>query len=94
MTQHTPGPWKNVNGIIFGADGYSLGERHYLAQPIGAGKTQRRDTKEIEANARLIAAAPELLEAALEVIAVIRNPEAQPTVDKLRAAIRKAKGEP
>ena len=32
-----------------------------------------------------------LLEAAIEAIAVIRNPEAQPTVDKLRVAIRKAR---
>ena len=53
---HTPGPWEARNQdaflYIFGADGNNI------ARIYGHGKTVPRD-----ANARLIAAAPELLEA-------------------------------
>jgi hypothetical protein len=58
-TQHTPGPWKFGSKAksnfykrnIAGADGY-----HVAA-------VSSRDDHEVDANARLISAAPELLEA-------------------------------
>ena len=63
--QHTPGPWdvepKGSRHFVDGADGLTVA---YLDR---AGVRERA---EIEANARLIAAAPELL-AALESIAAI-----------------------
>lgn len=43
-------------------------------------------------NARLIIAAPDLFTAAIEAAALIRDPTAQPTVDKLQSFIRKALG--
>lgn len=45
-----------------------------------------------DGNARLIVAAPDLLNAAIEALTVIRDPAAQPTVDKLQATIRKTLG--
>ena len=55
--KHTPGPWKSyeddgfINLMVVDAEGY------YIAEAMG------RTKKNMEANARLIAAAPELLEA-------------------------------
>jgi hypothetical protein len=62
MTDHTPGPWKSRKDY----------DRHWIS--VGRGKKQTEiasvldveikgdvDTKATEANARLIAAAPELL---------------------------------
>lgn len=72
IAKHTPGPWK----IAFGArDFHITGTRedtsgHYIARTIN-------DFAEDEANARLIAAAPELLEALNAVAAEVgMTPEA------------------
>jgi len=56
MTQHTPGPWVLHEGktAVNGADG------HLVAS---CGSLPYRNKWDEEANARLIAAAPELLEA-------------------------------
>jgi len=56
--QHTPGPWKRVRRI---GGGYTIQARNfYPAVALGDG----RENKGVAiANARLIAAAPELLEA-------------------------------
>ncbi len=51
-TQHTPGPWDASGTVFSGPDGM-IGE-------VGFGK---RDDPEMIANARLIAAAPDLLAA-------------------------------
>ena len=55
-TKHTPGPWAShaeVAGVIYGPDGY---------QVCTTPRTTRRET-ERDANARLIAAAPDLASA-------------------------------
>ena len=55
MSNHTPGPWKVNHGSVYTIDD----------KPItGSFATER------EANARLIAAAPELLEALEDILAV------------------------
>jgi hypothetical protein len=58
--KHTPGPWEADNG-----EGYSIwsiyGRTSLIAQAIG-------DSAETDANAHLIAAAPELLDALKEAI--------------------------
>lgn len=51
-TQHTPGPWKLISGVMVAADGRTLAA------------SSGRPEAETEANMRLIAAAPELLAAA------------------------------
>jgi hypothetical protein len=67
MNKHTPGPWKvgsRSNGEFYkrniaGADGYHVA------------LTSSREDAEVEANARLIAAAPELLEALRELQTIV-----------------------
>jgi len=79
MTKHTPGPWKIIrldNEVYINPDRES-GEYALIARING---THRRDSQ--EANARLIAAAPELLEALKECHTRIFNDNAG--LDELR----------
>ena len=94
MTNHTPGPWftstPNEGGGI-------------LIKPIpGQVVAQCDELPEMEANAQLIAAAPELLEALEEVTEILDMvlgfdggypPEANGPAIKARNAIAKARGE-
>lgn len=80
--KHTPGPWEADGGDVFSKEG-----RKYIALTI-----LDVPKKERMANARLIAAAPELLEAAkdaLELLTGLTIPE----VKKLQKAIAKAEDE-
>ena len=81
-TQHTPGPWTVDNQYIHGPDGI----RFLAVAGDGAG----------QANARLIAAAPELLAAARLAVAWSEQVPAPyrdwPHVAAARAAIAKATG--
>lgn len=87
---HTPGPWTAPEGPFVGG--------HYVGTE-DADIAERADwplefTAEQEANARLIAAAPELYEA-LERLLVEHdgNYRTSTAVDAARAAIAKARGE-
>jgi hypothetical protein len=57
MSKHTPGPWKQ-GGYVFYASAYSKG-----VHPVHAKKRGLIASANREADARLIAAAPALLEA-------------------------------
>lgn len=87
MNKHTPGPWKtHLTDDTLVVDGNGLVIAHMGGLYLG-------DDSPMEANARLIAAAPDLL-AALEVIAAdSRWTSGEPTLMQARAAIAKAKGE-
>lgn len=97
MSGHTPGPWDStkVNWDRCLIRHALPGDAHipgYIAEVNNIGAS-------FEANARLIAAAPELLEALQEAIAELDDSLACPRdewdfYDKARAAIRKATGEP
>jgi len=105
--QHTPGPWR-VESINYDGDGGILvrcnrnnSRNHCIANVWGA-KNARDPDAEGQANARLISAAPELLEALEElrsaVIDLDQDEECSVThcenlIRKARAAIAKAKGE-
>ena len=86
MSDHTTGPWwydshSNVGGLIQGNS----------EEPGGVASAHHRENpEEFEANAHLIAAAPELLEAAQDVIE--RMGSKSTNLDRLRAAIAKAEG--
>jgi len=107
-TKHTPGPWRTLNLVsataIHAASGSRVCHLSYYVEfngsPCGSIESQDKTQEEIDANARLISAAPELLEALEMVVG-----EASPVGDKematisfnqlteVRAAIAKAKGD-
>ena len=99
MNKHTPGPWHVESMIDYGRDIYA-GDR-WIGQANNDHGTDINESgfpsnSECDANASLIAAAPDLLEA-LEVI--IRDGRLQTFEDRekcraiARAAIAKARGE-
>ena len=87
--EHTPGPWF-VNGPWHIQADTKTAIPVIVAQitPLRSG-----DNEEREANARLIAAAPELLEALEEALEVLRVNGLDPLgQDNIRAIVAKAKG--
>lgn len=82
--RHTPGPWRVESGLVVNAAGHEIAYTH------GAGTEVFRPT-EMDANARLMSAAPELL----EVLKSFLDPKQwgdRSRLDKARAAIAKAEG--
>lgn len=102
-TEHTPGPWHTVPvGLVEGrARVQIMASSRWIADAVAT----IRYASEAEANARLIAAAPDLLAALEAAYTVIRDAEAFQTATSAfeghlehaeglaYAAIRKARGE-
>jgi len=94
---HTSGPWQYVTGEDWdGATVQTQGGR-IIACCDGCdipGATKEPTTDEAKANARLIAAAPEMLEALRELCAdtYLADPINADRMSKARAAIAKAEG--
>lgn len=87
-TQHTPGPW-TAHGTVVNQEG----ER--FEYPVATTGISPVPTEEAFANARLIAAAPELLAACQRALTVLCEYDFDPYTDAgdiLRAAIAKAAG--
>ena len=90
MSGHTLGPWRVVNDGLLSVSASANG--HGVAS-IGS------PTAERDANARLIASAPELLESLIDVLGWIPNGGPWHTdapmkaVERARAVIAKARGE-
>ena len=96
MSEHTPGPWA-VNPFRTTVD--ACDDEGPLPICKLLWPTNRRSEDETEANARLIAAAPELLEALQELMdeqngpPLIRDaPAWEAAMSKARAAIAKVEG--
>lgn len=103
---HTPGPWELIEGDIWSAPiegGCTMAKgRCMVAQVRGWGHLQYRpDGEEMQdANGRLIAAAPDLLAALRDLVAISSgkhddnayNEEWTAAEDRARAAIAKAEG--
>jgi hypothetical protein len=104
------GPWRSTGLEYEPETGWFVreaGEGRYLA--VAAVRSTHRSREEIEANARLIAAAPDLLEACQELIDVIDSVDGEEEYskeewaalggaklhaeDRIRAAIARATGE-
>jgi len=84
MSEHTPGPWEiGAEYMVCKLDQLIVGSNHIQAK-------NNRESE--EADARLIAAAPDLLEAA-EIIEDRDYMDNSGDMAKLRRAIAKAKGE-
>ena len=100
-TKHTPGPW-----VADDNEGFSMWKIYSRMSPSGSGVQGSRvadvigDSAEADANAALIAAAPELLEALRLLLAECEHqawignmPDDRVEFGIARAAIAKAKGE-
>lgn len=99
-SKHTPGPW--AFGLIDATDpkhGFSVNDfgRGHLNATVHVGGLS--DLKEDEANARLIAAAPDLLTALKKALAVLQKLDLLrhidpmfPELDEANAAIAKTEG--
>ena len=79
MSKHTPGPWIEASRYIV-TDEYTICEMF-----------SRTRSEERDANQRLIAAAPDLLEALKDAVEIIESTGLDASVQ--RAAIAKATGE-
>ncbi len=93
-TKHTPGPWE-FDGEYVWADAV----RGYVADPntedmtSGRGLAKLEAPEMIKANGRLIAAAPELLEALQDALEYLQHHLPEEALASHRAAIAKATGE-
>lgn len=89
-TKHTPGPWhvgdldKNYQRIVCGEHIEIATCWHHCVGSI---------EREMEANARLIAAAPDLLEACRYIVEAGETGDEMLAIENARAAIAKATGE-
>lgn len=86
-TKFTPGPWAVRYDYVVQAPSFDDGRLVPVAQPYGVNS----DGTDLFANARLIAAAPELLQALIDVVRVADRATVE--FDAARAAIAKATGE-
>lgn len=96
-SKHTPGPWTEENGLVSAGKGL---DRIKIASMHWAPSHQVARPEQQDANARLIAAAPELLEELADLLGVIqdepgegceaRYSESDPIIIAARAAIAKA----
>lgn len=92
MTKHTPGPWHHT-GREFNDVRDSDDELVAVALHLRVGQPER-SVQEAEANARLIAAAPDLLEMLVEAANFIQPYNVgQELLERIDAAIAKATGE-
>lgn len=92
MAAHTPGPWVTDNSVLRGSVNRLEEPRRHIAL-VSDWEKVSGDRLENEANARLIAAAPDLLEA---LKTLVRHAEkcgrSAGVYDTARAAIAKATG--
>ena len=91
-SKHTPGPWAIYNGCNVYPDNGDTKARHHVAEVTPEGwQSEHCDItpEEHKANARLIAAAPELLEALQDMVSD-HECLSKPTIDFARRAIAKA----
>lgn len=99
MSKHTPGPWRHHS---------PAGSQHSIGGYVNASDDRQQpaichvmgsefSSAETQANAALIAAAPELLAAASALISLLMHPsleadETIPEIADMQAAIKKAEG--
>lgn len=85
MTEHTPGPWKNEGGVVcgrhVGIDGRDMGPSFDIFDAGNAPHESVED--EWDANARLIAASPDVLVASKAGLALLEQLERKHLVSLL-----------
>lgn len=90
---HTPGPWRIGNSHswnVIGADGHLV-----ASATFGGYQDDKKQRAEVDANARLISAAPDLLKACEAAYSILIQESQDPNraAAVLREVIAKAKGE-
>jgi hypothetical protein len=104
MSDYTPGPWKREGANVYALQhhGWRKGEEQFCNRFFAQVMDSHTPKNELEANARLISAAPELLEACKDVMWSISRKtmyegscqcEDCKAIRKVKAAIAKAEGE-
>jgi hypothetical protein len=88
--KHTKGPWKAMRSESYGACNSIYGPDKKSVANLGNART--RSIKEMEANAHLIAAAPELLEIVQAVLDCLDLESHEHIRNAAKAAIAKAEG--
>jgi hypothetical protein len=91
---HTPGPWRieERNGMAANQYGrFNVSASHYSRPGVIDGRDCVVEVRD-EANARLIAAAPDLLEALKNLVAFLDDQDNFKFTEEARAAIAKAEG--
>lgn len=83
---HTPGPWHAEGSVV-------TNDQDEIISTCVIGFCARKDHDEDHATARLIAAAPDMLEALEEIMKTIAGCQTEFYYQLARAAIAKAKGE-
>ena len=93
MSKHTPGPWvarcRHVNYV----EGQEWPEYEFLQWEVEGPRVPNGRGEFFQADARLIAAAPELLGCCIKALAAWEGTGPAILLDDLRAAIAKATGE-
>lgn len=87
-TKHTVGPWKNQGNLIFSYDHRHVAKLFQLPRGVG-----QSSALEEGANARLIAAAPDMLDALKKIASCLAPEDNDIAARAVRAAITKAEGE-
>jgi len=102
--KHTPGPWESYETAVFSKSeslrehrvhGYGFGDNGFICDLDDGEYHEYTDYGEMEANANLIAAAPDLLAACERMIGdfdIRLTPTTSQTRKMARAAIAKARG--
>lgn len=94
MSKHTPGLWAWYNNPHGGAVVYASGGAG-IADVLSRSGVASPVQETCEANARLIAASPDLYDAAVELLSTepyLSSPAFDSAREKLRAAVAKASG--
>ena len=93
MSKHTPGPWVVVGSRTKYVEARLVGSLMQEVAACGPTLADEGYGQQQEANARLIAAAPELLRAAIAALTIVNNAYPYGSIaSDLRAAIAKAEG--
>jgi len=95
MNKHTPGPWLVTGGtFVYALNDYGTNSfwANIYAGSQGGYKSAATPSEEIEANANLIAAAPDLLEALSKMLDHFEGQIPLELFELAESAINKAKG--
>jgi hypothetical protein len=101
MTEPTPGPWLRDGTTVYALNNIGVNRFDATVQPGWRDTDEgvRTPKQELEANAMLMHAAPDLLDATKQALGILLEripgslPGAEQAVEALRTAIEKARGQ-